>query len=190
MTLELQIQPLINSDDQVTLEISLVRDSLGAERLIDGTLSIPDINTDQLTTSITVRDGSAVILGGIITTTDQKTKSGVPILSSLPGVGSLFRRKESTATESELVIMIQPRILQSQDSFNQFGNDYSESSKSLEEVRGQFIPRGGRGVLPPNGTLRQEPEAKPVLKKSTWGSSSSSKKPKSKIRSKTGRPGR
>lgn len=160
VTLELEIQPLINADNKVTLEISLVRDSIGADRTV-GELIIPDINTNELTTSVTVVDGSAVVLGGIITTTDRKTKAGLPLLSSVPGIGRLFGRNEDESTESELIIMIQPRILKNQTELSDFGDDYTSITSQGNDVIDAFPPNN-RGVLPARGVLEREEQ--PVKK--------------------------
>ncbi|OUV17546.1 MAG: hypothetical protein CBC46_02245, partial [Verrucomicrobiaceae bacterium TMED86] len=109
VVLELEIQPLINSDNEVTLEISIVKDGVGQLRTI-GELRVPDISTEELTTSVTVQDGSAVILGGLITEETGETKNGVPVLSRIPGIGRLFGSDSETKDRSELIIMIRPQI--------------------------------------------------------------------------------
>lgn len=150
VVLELEIQPLINSDNQVTLEISLVRDSVGLDRVV-GELTVPDINTESLSTSVTVHDGSAVILGGIMTTTENNTNNGVPILRSIPGIGRLFGNTEKTENESELIIMIQPRIMSSQSDFDGFGDDYKGISRNAADAAAKLPPR--RGMLPDSNTM-------------------------------------
>ena len=190
VTLELQIQPLINSDNQITLEISLVRDAIGADRTIDGTLVVPDINTEQLTTTATVNDGAAVVLGGIITTTDRKLNNGIPILSRIPGIGRIFGRNEDEGVQSELIIMIQPKIVRSQAEFSQFTQDYADDSEYAREVVDSF-PRHTR-LLPAQGEISGQkpvPSRREILK--PMSEEALKKKPrKSKIRRKTGRPGR
>ena len=156
--LELEIQPLINSDNQVTLEISLVRDSVGTLRQV-GDLRVPDINTESLSTSVTVRDGSAVILGGIMTTTSSDASGGIPILSRIPGIGRIFGSNDVTSNESELIIMIQPRIMVSQAELDSFRSDYSGLSKSTQEAEGFLPPR--RSMLPtPDQIQSKEVEGK------------------------------
>ena len=156
--LELEIQPLINSDNQVTLEISLVRDSVGTLRQV-GDLRVPDINTESLSTSVTVRDGSAVILGGIMTTTSSDASGGIPILSRIPGIGRIFGSNDITSNESELIIMIQPRIMVSQAEVDLFRSDYSGISKNTREAEGFLPPR--RSMLPsPDETKSEEVEEK------------------------------
>lgn len=156
--LELEIQPLINSDNQVTLEISLVRDSVGTLRQV-GDLRVPDINTESLSTSVTVRDGSAVILGGIMTTTSSDASGGIPILSRIPGIGRIFGSNDVTSNESELIIMIQPRIMVGQAEIDSFRSDYSGISKNTREAEGFLPPR--RTMLPsPDETKTKEVEEK------------------------------
>lgn len=149
VTLELLIQPLINDDDKVTLEISLVRDSVGNDRNV-GELIVPDINTQQLSTSITVEDGAAIILGGVITETEKDSKRGVPILSRIPGIGRLFSNSSTEANRAELVIMIQPRIVKSRPEMDAFRDDYERSTVHTRDARDQFPERG---LLPADGTM-------------------------------------
>lgn len=158
VVLELEIQPLINSDNQVTLEISLVRDSIGQPRTV-GELVIPDINTETLTTSVMVQNASAVILGGIMTTTSSDAQGGVPFISRIPGIGRLFGRTEQSNTESELIIMIQPRIMQGQAEVDRFRADYSRQTRYTRDAE-QLLPTPS-GMLPSNGTMpaaRQDPK--------------------------------
>lgn len=150
VVLELQIQPLINSDDQVTLEIGLVRDSIGQLRTV-GELQVPDINTEELTTSVTVKDGSAVILGGIMTTTSSDARGGIPIISKIPGIGRLFGRNDTSSEESELIIMIQPRIMEGQSGLDGFRADYQDISRYAAET-GELLPAPS-AVLPAQGSM-------------------------------------
>ncbi|MFT6864049.1 MAG: general secretion pathway protein D [Akkermansiaceae bacterium] len=151
VVLRLDIQPLINSDNQVTLEISLVRDSVGTPRVV-GELTVPDINTETLTTSVTVQNGSAVILGGIMTTTTSDSQGGVPFLSRIPGIGRIFGRTEQENRENELIIMIQPRILKSQGEMDQFRQEYGRSTLHTTDAH-QSFPVKNSGMLPAAGTM-------------------------------------
>lgn len=175
VTLELQIQPLINADNQITLEISLVRDTLGLERTVSAGIEIPDINTEQLTTSVTVENGSAVILGGIITETNNDSQSGIPILRELPGIGRLFGNTSSSGDRQELIIMIQPRIIPTSSQLEQFSSQFETDSVNTRAVR-DFLP-SATGVLPtatafnsdhnPKGGVWQKPAAK-KSKRKAW----------------------
>ncbi len=200
VTLELLIQPLINSDNKVTLEISLVRDSVGNPRTINADLIVPDINTQQLSTSITVEDGSAIILGGIISETETKTKTGVPILSRIPGIGRLFGSTDNSGNQSELVIMIQPRIIKSRAEMDGFRGDYERSTAHTGAVVDAFPER--TDLLPENGTMPTYSDAEPkggIANSGTPSSPASSsaasnesvveRQKSSKLHGRSGRPG-
>ena len=150
VTLELLIQPLINSDDKVTMEISLVRDSIGNNRQV-GELIVPDINTEQLSTSVTVDDGSAVILGGVVTETNRKVRNGIPILRRIPGIGPIFGNTENTNNEAELIVMIQPKIVKTTRDLDRYSQDYNGRSVNAGEVYDAF-PKT-TGILPARGTV-------------------------------------
>jgi len=62
---------------------------------------------------VSVRDRDTIILGGFISTTKTKDKSGVPILKDIPGLGYLFRSTQDANKRVELIVMIRPTVLPS-----------------------------------------------------------------------------
>ncbi len=184
--LSLTIQPLINSDNIVSLQIGIGNSTVGGNRDI-GELTVPDIFSDTLNTSVTVRDGSAVVLGGIITESDDDSSSGIPILRRIPGIGSLFGSKSKDNNLSELIVMIQPRILRNFSDHQSFSRVTENSMETGSRARAAFPT--GRGVLPPEGTMTQKtaPAKSSSKPKRQWITGGSKKK--SKIRGRSGRPG-
>jgi len=185
VVLELEIQPLINSDNEVTLEISIVKDGVGQIRRI-GDLEVPDISTEELTTAVTVKDGSAVVLGGLITEDTGKTKDGVPVLSRIPGIGRLFGFDSETKSRSELIIMIRPQIIPGTDEMVTYRERYENTSENASNAAAAFPA----SMLPETDTMPQETpsqraSAAPAPKKTT--PAPVEKKPLIKRRS--GRPG-
>ena len=77
--LELEVIPLVNSPDEVTLEISFVNNNIVGETIIDGN-SIPTIGQESIVTTVTVPNGETVVLGGLITERDETSESGIPVL--------------------------------------------------------------------------------------------------------------
>lgn len=137
VALELLVRPLVNSEEEITLEISIVRDTVGEDRDV-GELVIPDLLSDQLDTIVTVPVGSAVLLGGLIDEDRTSSDSGVPILRAIPLIGGLFKDNDDQFRRSELVIMIRPTIVDGKVSFNQFQNDYDSGSNLSGKARTQF----------------------------------------------------
>ena len=109
--LELDIIPLINAEKKVTLKIRQRNDTLGANVLISGN-EVPTINTQEINTEITVPDRATVVIGGLISDTKTRNTSGVPFLSDIPVLGYLFKDTTKSKTRTELIIMIQPTVLE------------------------------------------------------------------------------
>ena len=159
VVLELEIQPLINGPDKVTLEISLVRDDIGNNRTV-GELTVPDISTEELTTTVTVENGAAIILGGLITDDERKTVTGLPFLSRIPGIGNLFKSTTKSGGRNELVVILRPQIISNTDKYGEFRDGYETESPFTLEAR-ESLPN--TGLLPPKGALEESelPQAAP-----------------------------
>src|SRR5690606_9565403 len=77
VVLKLEVVPLINSKDEVTLQIALVSDDIvGTSDNIEGVGSVPIIGTREILTTVTVPNNQTVVLGGLITTNDEESISG------------------------------------------------------------------------------------------------------------------
>lgn len=71
----------------------------------------PQINRRQVSTTVHVKDGETIVIGGLAQrqTVDQVAK--VPWLGDLPGVGRMFQTVEQTEQDAEVVIFISPRLV-------------------------------------------------------------------------------
>lgn len=118
VVLKLEVIPLINSEKEITLQIALVSDSIGKDTPIEGLGNIPEINTRELLTTVTVPNNQTIVLGGLITTNDKENVTGIPILSDIPGLGRLFSTKSKGIDRDELMIFIQPSIVNGSKSLN------------------------------------------------------------------------
>ena len=111
--LQLSIIPVINANHQVTLRIRQSNDSIGGSQTISGN-SIPIINTQKLDTEVTVPDKSTIVIGGLISDSNERDTSGLPFLSDIPVLGYLFKDTKKTKTRTELIIMIQPTVVETE----------------------------------------------------------------------------
>ncbi|MES2997253.1 MAG: secretin N-terminal domain-containing protein [Verrucomicrobiota bacterium] len=112
VVLKLEVVPLVNSNNEVTLKISLVSDDVvGQSDVIQGIGRVPIIGTRELLTTATIPNRETIILGGLITESDRSTVTGIPILSSIPGLGRLFSTNNDTKDRDELLVFIQPNIM-------------------------------------------------------------------------------
>ncbi len=109
VALQLEVVPLINSEKEVSLDILQKLDSLAGSQTIDGN-SIPTIATRYVRTNVSAPSGSTIVLGGLITTSVDKSTAGIPILDRLPYVGALFRNTTNKKMRTELIIFMCPEV--------------------------------------------------------------------------------
>ena len=110
--LELRVTPLITPDNRVQLELEIKQDSVGEIFQTGRGGSVPSIDTRELSTSVLVRNGETVVLGGIFQDARKRSEDRVPYLSSIPGLGHLFRRRANETTKRELLVFITPTIVE------------------------------------------------------------------------------
>jgi type IV pilus assembly protein PilQ len=110
--IKLRITPLINADGYITTQISPEVSSVVGFQGENNDL--PVISTRQATTTVRLKDGSSVIIGGLLSEDRSTTVTKVPLLGQIPGIGVLFQHHTVTATKRDLVIEVTPRILPEQ----------------------------------------------------------------------------
>jgi type II secretory pathway component GspD/PulD (secretin) len=111
VVLKLEVIPLINSNKEVSLTIAQVNDTVVGQQVVAEN-TVPIIGTERLVTTVTVANRSTIVLGGLITENDEKTNTGVPVLSRIPMVGNLFKSSKTVKTRKELIIFIQPVVVE------------------------------------------------------------------------------
>ncbi len=152
--LRFEVVPLINSDTEVTLRISLLNEDTQGSQVIDEN-DIPTIVTESISTTVTVPNESTVVLGGLVTETERNTRTGVPVLSRIPAIGRLFRRDSKEVDRRELLIFIQPKIVGGEASQHEAQADMERRYDVAPETR-DFAD----GVLPGKAGSRTAPATK------------------------------
>lgn len=106
---DLTVTPQITSGDMIKMKIEAVESEADFSRKVDG---IPAIIDNTATTTVLVRNGQTTVIGGLVKARKSTQVDGVPGISSVPVVGWLFKNKEKTRTDNELLILITPKIVQ------------------------------------------------------------------------------
>ena len=126
----LKVTPTVHSGNRVDLaveqEVSEVITGQGSG------LSTPSIFNRSLDTSLTLRDGGAVIPGGLISGSSSDGKSKIPLLGDIPVFGSLFRKSGNQDSRSELVILIQAFIIDLDSELDEFNKEMKERFELIE----------------------------------------------------------
>ncbi|WP_456426034.1 type II secretion system secretin GspD [Desulfurobacterium sp.] len=116
--LVLKITPHISVDKSVVMETHLeVNDVIGYEKPDIGGIQyvVPITSERELDTTIKVPDGKTIVLGGLISKRTIKTMEGVPLLSSIPVVGNLFKYNSEDTEKTNLFIFMTPYVVETPD---------------------------------------------------------------------------
>ena len=152
VVLKLEVIPLVNSDNEITMQIALLNDEQNGTQTIagagtdGGNLTVPLITTREILTTATVPNNNTIVLGGLIVGREGQDKSGIPILSDIPYLGRLFSSTIDTKNRSELMVFIQPSIVRNDRSLDAVQADMDNRYKVSPKAR-EFAD--GPGVLPP-----------------------------------------
>jgi type II secretory pathway component GspD/PulD (secretin) len=112
---KLEVQVNIYGDDMIAMkirpEVSAVTGYSDAD--------IPIVDATTLDSSLMVKDGNTVILGGLIKDEIRTVRKGIPILSSIPLLKYLFSSTEEETIKGELVILLTPKILTGREDYDE-----------------------------------------------------------------------
>jgi len=109
--IELKITPHISEGELLRLDIELMRSDFGT---ITGEKP-PDTTTSQINTTVTVPDGSTIILGGLLKLNQSKGGTKVPLLGDIPLVGVLFRGISNSDIQKKLYIFVKAEVIRPED---------------------------------------------------------------------------
>jgi len=104
----LNVTPHVTNNRQIVLKIETERSAVKTLSAADLGFSIDKQNTQN---EILVNDGETAVIGGLTVTTVTRAKTGVPLLSSLPLIGSLFSYTQNSENRKDLIILVTPRIV-------------------------------------------------------------------------------
>jgi type IV pilus assembly protein PilQ len=107
--LKLEVTPQITADGTVYMDV--VVENTQIDNGIPRIQGVPALDTQSAESKITVADGATIVVGGVIVTQSQVNITQVPILGSIPVIGNLFKRNDTSVTTSELLFFLTPRII-------------------------------------------------------------------------------
>ncbi len=108
-TLELQVTPHVTPDGRVRLQIQAKKEAPNYTQVIPG--QPPAIDSRKVDTELLVDDGATVVIGGIIEENESESQSRTPGVHKVPVLGHLFKSNSSRREKNELLIFINPQIV-------------------------------------------------------------------------------
>ena len=104
----LKLKPIIDAIGQMSLGIESEISSIDGARTADG---IPGLFTNRVSSYFDLIESKTIALSGLIKSESSQNVEGLPFLSRLPILGSLFSSKEFKENKSELIIFVTPKLM-------------------------------------------------------------------------------
>ncbi|MFH1621954.1 MAG: secretin N-terminal domain-containing protein [Candidatus Omnitrophota bacterium] len=108
---KLYVTPTINKDGFISMKIRPEVSSAATSYTTAQGNEIPIVDTSEAETSVIVKDGITIVMGGLMKDEDIKNTYKIPLLGEIPFLGAFFRRTENKTTKTELVIFLTPHIV-------------------------------------------------------------------------------
>lgn len=106
--LKLEVTPAITPDGRISMKIDAHNDYADWSKQVQEN---PPIVTNSVNSTVVVKDGDTIVVGGIYKSSELESTSGVPWLSRIPVLGWLFKTEHKTRGKREILIFITPRIV-------------------------------------------------------------------------------
>lgn len=105
----LRVKPIIHSNNRLDLDVSQEVSSAAETRT--GVSSSPTISNRKIETKLSMRDGSTVLLAGLISSSDSESSTGIPFARDVPVLGNLFKSSSRSGVRTELIVLITSYVI-------------------------------------------------------------------------------
>lgn len=128
---KLEVTPTVNAGGLVTMKILQSVTNLGAIEEVTGQRQFDERSIES---QVAVRSGETVVLGGLIRDDRTETKGGIPFLYNLPLVGALFGTTDISSKQTELVVLITPTVIYSDEELREVSDNYRLGIRNLDLI--------------------------------------------------------
>ena len=128
----LTVTPHIGENDFVTLEIK--QEVSTAETTTTGVSTSPTFSTRKAGTSLVIKSGHTISLGGIIEQKNEKSISKIPLLGDIPYLGNLFKTTSIANKRTELIMLITPYVANDAEEADSLTNAFQKKLKEIEPL--------------------------------------------------------
>jgi len=121
----LTVRPTISQDGYVVLDVTQEVDNATTEVAFNA----PVISTRSVQTELLIKDGRSVALGGLTDRENDWNQGGIPVLSSIPGIGGLFGHVSKSTTGTELFLFLTPHVIRTDEEADSISAPMLDSAK-------------------------------------------------------------
>lgn len=142
----LSVTPHINAGGLVTMEIN--QEVSTASKTTTSGIDSPTISKRAVQSTVVVKSGETMMLGGLITENKTNSNSGLPFLSQIPVVGGLFGTQDYANNRTELVILITPRMVANSQEAREVTEEFRKKMSRLADVLEKTVTSGDMARQP------------------------------------------
>ena len=173
--LGLAVLPRVNQDGLILMQVQVQNSSLDNANLGipvgfgpgGEVIRSPIINSIEALTTVSAYSGQTVVFAGLISKSRSNTRSQIPVLGSIPWIGAAFRFDTETEQRRELLVVLTPRIIQTDDDYEVVKTiASSRMSWCLADVlnlHGDVGLTGGNGLWGPAKSATIYPDMQPTV---------------------------
>jgi general secretion pathway protein D len=126
----LEVTPRITGEDGVTLNVA--QEVSAVSRTTTSGIDSPTIQQRRFDSTLLLKSGGTVALGGLISSSAETGSTGIPILSNIPVVGQLFRSQTHDQHRTELIVLLTAKILSDQNSADDAAKRISSQMRGID----------------------------------------------------------
>jgi general secretion pathway protein D len=126
----IEVTPRTHHNNEVSLELRVQLDNISGTTL----QGLPTFGNRCVDTMLRLKDGETSLLAGLILTEERSSMTGIPGLAAVPVLGRLFAANKDEARETDIVLMMTPRVVRHAD-------------LTLEDLRSYVVEGGASGGL-------------------------------------------
>jgi general secretion pathway protein D len=160
----LKVLPHVNANGTVQLEVdqeisNVINSTNGTSSTNNSTPTLtPTISERRIHSTVAVTSGQTVLLGGLISDSDQGTQAGVPGLSNIKFLGAVFGNTDHTKQRTEIIIFIKPQLVRNSVDARAVTEEFRERLQSMKNMRsvitGSDVPSATDFVPPVRKPIR------------------------------------
>jgi general secretion pathway protein D len=131
----LHVTPRVNSGGLVLMDVN--QEVSSSVPTTSSSINSPTIQQRKVSSSIAVQDGQTVAIGGLISDTRTRSKSGVPWLMDVPYLGNLFSLTNDSVNRTELIVLITPHVIRDQQGSQAVTDELQRKLPLMHELLGE-----------------------------------------------------
>lgn len=129
----LSVTPSVNAGNLISMQINQSISDVGG---VDSATGQRSFLQRMITSKVAVRSGETIVLGGLIRDNKGDGKQGVPLLQDIPVLGALFSTTTLKKNRTELLVMITPRVVRTEQDVREVGSELKSKMQGLKPLLG------------------------------------------------------